>query len=613
VTNAADIAAVLERAKQTSAGFIACCPAHDDREPSLSIADGDKGPVVHCHAGCEQGSVLDALAGLGVELRRPKSNGNGYHAEPAAPLTLASLGHAKALRLGNLTAWGVCELEAGGVGFEYRNRAGDITGMKIRRALGPDRGFRWRNASTPSLYGLWRLEDMLALDGRIVICEGETDALTLWQHDFCALGLPGASMWKDEWLADLPSDGPLYFVIEPDKGGQSVLAALAKSAAWSRARLIRMEALHKDPSALYLSDPDVFADRFEALIKAAKPAFEPRIKLRQAAEIVAEPVSAAWLLRPYLEQMVLALMYGELGTLKSFVTLDMLLHVAAGKPWGNSNFSVNPQPVVYVSAEGKGLAKRLHAWSIHHSIDLVTIPFYAIEQALDLSTAEGLDELIDTIHALKIEPRVVAIDTLSRNVGPLDENATGEMAGFLNALDAKVRQPLRCSVLLVHHVGHGAKERARGSYVLMGNTDANFFLERPDPLELTIKITTGRLKDSDSPPPIFFKAKVVELGALDEDNQPQTSLVLLPTNDFVEKKRPPGGQKQRALLRLLCEEHSKGPTTWDQATIRKLARDQLQMSKSTAQSCVDALIDHGHLKLTIGGLVLADPPDKRGT
>ena len=53
-------------------------------------------------------------------------------------------------------------------------------------------------------------------------------------------------------------------------------------------------------------------------------------RLRQAAEIVAEPIPAAWLLRPYLEQMVLALLYGELGTLKSFVTLDMLLSIAAG-------------------------------------------------------------------------------------------------------------------------------------------------------------------------------------------------------------------------------------------------------------------------------------------
>ena len=39
------------------------CPAHDDRSPSLSVGprrDGD-GAVIHCHAGCETGDVLDAL------------------------------------------------------------------------------------------------------------------------------------------------------------------------------------------------------------------------------------------------------------------------------------------------------------------------------------------------------------------------------------------------------------------------------------------------------------------------------------------------------------------------------------------------------------------------
>src|SRR5438094_550718 len=34
---------------------MARCPAHDDREPSLSIREGDHGKVlVCCHAGCEQ-------------------------------------------------------------------------------------------------------------------------------------------------------------------------------------------------------------------------------------------------------------------------------------------------------------------------------------------------------------------------------------------------------------------------------------------------------------------------------------------------------------------------------------------------------------------------------
>lgn len=46
---------------------LACCPAHGDRKPSLSLADGDNGRLLlHCKAGCAFTDVLDALRGLGL-------------------------------------------------------------------------------------------------------------------------------------------------------------------------------------------------------------------------------------------------------------------------------------------------------------------------------------------------------------------------------------------------------------------------------------------------------------------------------------------------------------------------------------------------------------------
>jgi hypothetical protein len=54
---------------------MARCPAHEDREPSLSIADGEGGTVlVRCHAGCDQRDVIAALRARGVwdaDERRP--------------------------------------------------------------------------------------------------------------------------------------------------------------------------------------------------------------------------------------------------------------------------------------------------------------------------------------------------------------------------------------------------------------------------------------------------------------------------------------------------------------------------------------------------------------
>ena len=47
--------------------YVARCPAHDDRKPSLSITDAKDGKVlVHCHAGCDQEHVIAALRTRGL-------------------------------------------------------------------------------------------------------------------------------------------------------------------------------------------------------------------------------------------------------------------------------------------------------------------------------------------------------------------------------------------------------------------------------------------------------------------------------------------------------------------------------------------------------------------
>ena len=53
--------------RKAGGGWMARCPAHDDREPSLSIRDADNGKVlVRCHAGCDQRDVIAALRSRGA-------------------------------------------------------------------------------------------------------------------------------------------------------------------------------------------------------------------------------------------------------------------------------------------------------------------------------------------------------------------------------------------------------------------------------------------------------------------------------------------------------------------------------------------------------------------
>ena len=52
----------LERVKETGPGqWIACCPAHADRSPSLSIKQTDDRLLVHCFAGCPASDVVAAV------------------------------------------------------------------------------------------------------------------------------------------------------------------------------------------------------------------------------------------------------------------------------------------------------------------------------------------------------------------------------------------------------------------------------------------------------------------------------------------------------------------------------------------------------------------------
>lgn len=54
----------LEKVRDKGGGnYAACCPAHKDRSPSLSIRDvGDGTVLLHCHAGCETEQVLAAVS-----------------------------------------------------------------------------------------------------------------------------------------------------------------------------------------------------------------------------------------------------------------------------------------------------------------------------------------------------------------------------------------------------------------------------------------------------------------------------------------------------------------------------------------------------------------------
>jgi hypothetical protein len=96
----------LDGVRRSGRGWVAKCPAHADRSPSLSIAEGDEGrTLVRCFGGCD---VTDVLAALGLNLR---------DLFPERVCDLSPLGSAQrreAVRVANaVAAANVLALEAG--------------------------------------------------------------------------------------------------------------------------------------------------------------------------------------------------------------------------------------------------------------------------------------------------------------------------------------------------------------------------------------------------------------------------------------------------------------------------------------------------------------------
>ena len=69
----------LERVKITgNYEYTACCPAHDDREPSLSVTERDGRILIHCHRGCAPEEIVSAM-GLKMSDLYTETAVEGYH------------------------------------------------------------------------------------------------------------------------------------------------------------------------------------------------------------------------------------------------------------------------------------------------------------------------------------------------------------------------------------------------------------------------------------------------------------------------------------------------------------------------------------------------------
>jgi len=196
--------------------YKAKCPAHDDKNPSLSVSTNGSKILLHCHAGCDTEKIL---AALGLEA-------NALHIE-GTPATSPANGQRNIVAV-----------------YDYKDLDGNIIHSTIRyenkifRQRRPDPRnpgrFIWKDVFkgiTPILYNLPAVTRAIKEKQPVLVVEGEKDCNNLEKCGFVATTCPmGAGKWRNHY-SDLLKGGTIYIVADNDETGNNHAKNVAKSLA----------------------------------------------------------------------------------------------------------------------------------------------------------------------------------------------------------------------------------------------------------------------------------------------------------------------------------------------------------------------------------------------
>ena len=261
------------------------------------------------------------------------------------------------------------------------------------------------------------------------------------------------------------------------------------------------------------------------------------------------------LIKGVLDQTALSVIYGDSNCGKTFLAIDMALHIAIGRPW--RGMRVKQGSVLYVAAEGGlGLTERLQAFWLHHELQEAP-SFYLLPTGIDLcgTEADAL-EVIREAHILD-DVVLIVIDTLARAMAGGNENGPDDMGAFLRNCD-RIREQTGAHVMIIHHSGKDTSKGGRGHSSLRAAVDAE--IEVSKDASGTVTVESKKQRDRRTDDKFSFVLEAVQLG-MDEDGEPISSCVLIPTDAPAHKKsrRSPAISRAVAVLNdLLLERGVRG-------------------------------------------------------
>lgn len=269
------------------------------------------------------------------------------------------------------------------------------------------------------------------------------------------------------------------------------------------------------------ADPDAPApitDKAEITIDtAAKP---QRFQVLTAAQF-AQGKPLTWFIKGVLPRAELGMVYGESTAGKTFAILDMVAHVALGRPW--RGLITRQVRVVYVAAEGAaGMRNRILALCRHLNIDVADLPIKFIADAPNLmERADAVAIAKSIVDAGGAD--LVVLDTFAQVMAGGNENSgedVGKVLAHCRGISAATRGAM---VLPVHHSGKDTSRGARGWSGIRAAMDVELEVVRVDDRR---SISVTKIKDGPGEGREYaFRLNTVVLG-FDEDQEEITSCVV---------------------------------------------------------------------------------------
>ena len=545
------IAKALGNAKKVNGNWVASCPVpghgrgNGDKNPSLSIKESDGKYLFHCHGGCDQGSVFDAVRerNLLPSIQRQE--------------------YSLALIKGELMTMPTLEQE-----WEYKDEAGETLFVKRRFKTNTEKGKTYslhkvdaagnrKGSMTGARIVPYRLPELINAReaGRaIYLVEGEKAADALVSIGAIATtSHAGAGHW--------PVDITQYFadavvIVVPDcdapgwKYAKRVVEALLPvtkairvldlnlpelgddAYEWvadggDRAKLAELaKALPVITSVDQVQTPEWIVPRetveeVQALPEEEPPILVPRqlLNIEPWDSIEDEPVE--WLIENVLPKKAFAALYGPPGSYKSFVALDIAEAVATGRTWMGREVQA-AGAVLYIAGEGfGGIGARIKACKMHNATQ-AGAEIYVIRAAINLrSSAEDFDLLVlsikDLVERTGVQFELVQIDTLARAFGGGNENNSEDMGAFIHNA-GRIQRMLNCAMMVLHHSGKDATKGLRGHSSLLGAVDTQLELMKVDatpdqssPIAGSGILTISKQKDGQDGLKIGFEMVKVEI------------------------------------------------------------------------------------------------------